>query len=628
MTASTLRSSPLTTLALAITLVLTTAGTSAQAADLTNGGLAHGITAVAHATQLRNGDAISGMLPGTHPMHVVVALTLRNEDQLDSLIAAHQILTPTQFATQHAPTQAQAQAVADYLDRMGFRNVVIAPNRMLVSADGTADSARAAFLTSFSQVKTQEGRIAFANDTDAHIPTALQSSVLSVIGLQNVYQAHTLIQHLQSNAAAGATVTGHNPTEFSSIYGGTGVATAAGVTIGIVSEGDLTQTLADLNTYTTNNGLATVSTKIVDTNGTSGDTSNTDEWDLDSQTVVGVGGGQVGQIIFYRVPSLLNANIVADLNTAMTANAAKIINVSLGECETAANSDGSAAAADKILKAAAAQGQTFSVATGDSGANECGALPGITPSWPASSPYSVAVAGTLLNATTTTWSGEIVWNNLTSHNGATGGSPSTFEPKPSWENALVPGTKRGPDIAFDASPFSDALIVFNGAGAGVGGTSLAAPIFSGLWARVIAVKGTTVGFAAPLLYQLPATDFHDVTVGNNNGETAKVGYDFASGRGSLILNRAIAHIGAPADVPPVANFSDTALGLVASFTDSSTDSDGTIASHAWTFGDGSTSTAANPHHTYATAGTYSVKETVTDNGGASDAKTESLTLGR
>ena len=147
-------------------------------------------------------------------------------------------------------------------------------------------------------------------------------------------------------------------------------------------------------------------------------------------------------------------------------------------------------------------------------------------------------------------------------------------------------------------------------------------------ARVIAVKGTTVGFAAPLLYQLPASDFHDVTIGNNNGETAKVGYDFASGRGSLILNSAIQHIGAPANVPPVANFSDTTLGLVASFTDSSTDSDGTIASHAWTFGDGSTSIAANPRHIYAKAGTFSVTETVTDNGGATDAKTESLTLGR
>jgi pseudomonalisin len=624
MTATTLRDSSLTAMALAITLVLAATGIPAQAAQINNG-----LIAVAHATELRQGDVISGALPSTQPMHIVVALKLRNRLQLDSVVSARQTITPAEFNANHAPTPTQARAVANYLTQSGFKNVVIAPNRLLVSADGTAGSARAAFLTSFSRVQTREGRVAFANNSDAYIPAALKDSVLSVIGLQTVHQAHSFVQGVQSGAIIGpANVTGHIPTEFSSIYGGTGVATAAGVTVGIITEGDLTQTIADLNTFTATNGLPTVVTQTVDTGGTSGDTNNVIEWNLDSQTVVGMGGGQVGKIIFYNIPSLLNTALVADFNTVMTANAAKIINVSLGECETSANSDGSAAATDQIFQAAVAQGQTFSIATGDRGADECQPFPGLTPSWPASSPYAVAVAGTTLNATTTTWSGEVVWNNLSSQNGATGGSPSTFEPKPSWQNALVPGTKRGvADVAFDASPFSAAVIIYYGDSVHVGGTSLSAPIFSGLWARVIAVKGTAVGFAAPLLYQLPATDFHDVTVGNNNGETAKVGYDFASGRGSVILNRAINHLGATVNVPPVANFSYTSLGLAANFTDSSTDSDGTIASFAWTFGDGSTSSAANPRHTYARAATYSVTETVTDNVGASNAKTKSVTVG-
>ncbi|MBL8297263.1 MAG: hypothetical protein JNN30_02840, partial [Rhodanobacteraceae bacterium] len=50
--------------------------------------------------------------------------------------------------------------------------------------------------------------------------------------------------------------------------------------------------------------------------------------------------------------------------------------------------------------------------------------------------------------------------------------------------------------------------------------------------------------------------------------------------------------------PPVANFSSATNGLTATFTDSSTDSDGTIASRSWNFGDGSTSTATNPTKTY------------------------------
>jgi PKD repeat protein len=76
----------------------------------------------------------------------------------------------------------------------------------------------------------------------------------------------------------------------------------------------------------------------------------------------------------------------------------------------------------------------------------------------------------------------------------------------------------------------------------------------------------------------------------------------------------------------VANFGDTISGLTVNFTDSSTDADGSIASRAWTFGDGATSTATNPSHTYAAAGTYSVALKVTDNGGASNTKTQSVTV--
>jgi PKD repeat protein len=53
----------------------------------------------------------------------------------------------------------------------------------------------------------------------------------------------------------------------------------------------------------------------------------------------------------------------------------------------------------------------------------------------------------------------------------------------------------------------------------------------------------------------------------------------------------------------------------------STDLDGTIASYAWNFGDGTTSTSANPQHTYTLAGDYVVTLTVTDNLGTSTVNT-------
>lgn len=48
----------------------------------------------------------------------------------------------------------------------------------------------------------------------------------------------------------------------------------------------------------------------------------------------------------------------------------------------------------------------------------------------------------------------------------------------------------------------------------------------------------------------------------------------------------------------------------------SSDPDGSIASYAWTFGDNSSSTVANPSKSYTAAGSYSVTLTVTDNQGA------------
>ncbi|MGO4260518.1 M4 family metallopeptidase [Lysobacter sp. TAB13] len=84
--------------------------------------------------------------------------------------------------------------------------------------------------------------------------------------------------------------------------------------------------------------------------------------------------------------------------------------------------------------------------------------------------------------------------------------------------------------------------------------------------------------------------------------------------------------GTPANTPPVANFTSAVSGLKVTFTDKSTDSDGTIASRSWNFGDGTTSTATSPSKTYTAAGTYTVTLTVKDDDGASHTKTASVTV--
>lgn len=75
---------------------------------------------------------------------------------------------------------------------------------------------------------------------------------------------------------------------------------------------------------------------------------------------------------------------------------------------------------------------------------------------------------------------------------------------------------------------------------------------------------------------------------------------------------------------PVASFTHTVDGLDVSFTSTSTDPDGTIASYAWDFGDGTTSTQQNPTHTFADGSVRTVTLTVTDDRGATNTSTASV----
>jgi carboxypeptidase T len=82
----------------------------------------------------------------------------------------------------------------------------------------------------------------------------------------------------------------------------------------------------------------------------------------------------------------------------------------------------------------------------------------------------------------------------------------------------------------------------------------------------------------------------------------------------------------PSNVLPAANFSLSLSGATASFTDTSTDSDGTIQTRSWTFGDGTTSTETNPVKTYAASGSYIVTLTVSDDDAGIASKSQSIVV--
>lgn len=262
-----------------------------------------------------------------------------------------------------------------------------------------------------------------------------------------------------------------------------------------------------------------------------------------------------------------------------------VISVSYGVCEATVKPYTAARKlVERQLAAEAALGITVVVAAGDSGSSACArGVPAnqLTPadeqpqvSWPASSPWVLAVGGTSLTldaangiASTGVWNDTAFPPPYQSAAGGGGGS-STIVSRPWWQPAQPFGTsgkRMVPDIAAfaDESPgyaivCSSGVQGCNGSGqtiAFVGGTSAATPLVAGmiaLWTQAAKAKGLPrPGFVPPLLYRLAQRSpsaFVDVTTGSNaifGGSCcpARPGYDTATGWGSPLANAVASLLG-------------------------------------------------------------------------------------
>ena len=99
------------------------------------------------------------------------------------------------------------------------------------------------------------------------------------------------------------------------------------------------------------------------------------------------------------------------------------------------------------------------------------------------------------------------------------------------------------------------------------------------------------------------------------------------GAGIIDASAAIDFVtGMPINQRPTAAFTESIDVLTVTFTDTSTDNDGSIVNRDWDFGDGNTSTEQNPANVYAASGTYTVTLTVIDDGGATDSTSHDVTV--
>lgn len=187
-----------------------------------------------------------------------------------------------------------------------------------------------------------------------------------------------------------------------------------------------------------------------------------------------------------------------------------------------------------VAELAAVSGISTNYATGDEGDDTVYGGPP-TVSTPADSPYATAVGGVSL---ATNPDNSLAWQSGWGTNATgivappfaggyvadpplnfgfqfgSGGGNSAFFSRPSFQKKLS-GKGRGlPDISWLADPYTGAeIVLFDGAGEAVavyGGTSLATPMFSALWAIANQEAGVPLGQAAPYLYSMPAGTITDV----------------------------------------------------------------------------------------------------------------------
>ncbi len=502
---------------------------------------------------------------------------------------ARSYLRPEEAVAAFGAAQSDLDAVAAFAKAHKLKVTEQSIAKRLVRVTGTAKQLGEAFGIELRHYKHPDGGVYRSYEGEVQLPAELAGVVEGVLGLDNRKMVRTRprVSGRASEAAAGGLklpANSYTPPMLAKLFDfpagdGAGQCVAVFAFNGqVMSAGESAKggydpkALAGYFTETLKQAAPKITDVVVQGPGNDpGDGSEASDSSgevlLDLCTVGGVAPGANVAVYFteFTEEGWVNAIKAA---VSDTTNKPKVLSISYGNPEDDETKGMWTAQAVKLVNGAfeqaAAQGITICCASGDEGSAD---EPGTgTPhvDFPASSPWVLGCGGIRLEAdpATGTVSSEVVWNELATNEGATGGGVSRLFALPEWQAAAgVPPnadgsgrTGRGvPDVASLADLATPMWVLTpRGRTEGVGGTSAAAPLWSALITLLNQLTGTPLGFCNPQLYAHLKDSLVDITEGDNGSYQAGSGWDACTGWGRPDGARLLQALEAPAPALPPA----------------------------------------------------------------------------
>jgi hypothetical protein len=386
---------------------------------------------------------------------------LMDAQQTKGSASYHAWLTPAQFGQQFGPSDADVQAVTDWLTKQGFQVAKVAAGRTAIEFNGTMAQVRNAFHTEIHKFSVN-GEEHIANVSEPAIPAALAPVVKGVAALNTFpRRAHLhnkgVYRWQRDTGAIKPLFTFGNPAnfamapaDFAKIYNIPAGADGTGQTIAVIGQSNINaQDVIDFRTLFGLPQNFTQANNVIVNGPDPGlqlGTGDEGESDLDVEWAGAVAPNAKILLVTSSTtlsnPTQVSAGIDLSALYAVDNNLASVISESYGQCEVTLG-----AAQNQFYKAlweqAAAQGITVVVSTGDSGSAGCdpdpsglspnAAIDGLAVSGIASTPFNVAVGGTDFDASAQPVTPPNQYWSAT--NGPTFASALMYIPETTWDDS-------------------------------------------------------------------------------------------------------------------------------------------------------------------------------------------------